>query len=240
MLEGGGVEDDVGLGGGEDVVDAVGVADVGEDEFVGVEQGAAVDAELGGVQAGFVAVEQVDAAGVVAVDLAGEFGADGAAGAGDQDAFAFEEFADAGFVGVDGAAAEQVLFGHVGDIAEGDGAVDDLAGAGDDPQVDAQLLGAAVQVQERGRIDSRDRDHERLGAGVLGDALQILAGAEDSEAVHVEVAFAGIVVEEANGSEVRVGRADHLLEELFAGIACSEDEGALAACGDAAAGAVGA
>ena len=57
VLERGGVEHDLGLDFGEDFVEAVGVADVGEDQLVAGQVRAAVDAQLHGVQGGFVAVE---------------------------------------------------------------------------------------------------------------------------------------------------------------------------------------
>jgi hypothetical protein len=57
VLECGGVEHDLRLDVGEDFIEAVGVADVGEDQLVAGQVRAAVDAQLHGVQNGFVAVE---------------------------------------------------------------------------------------------------------------------------------------------------------------------------------------
>ena len=85
VLERGGVEDHLGAAVGEDAGDGPGVADVAEDDVVGVEQRPAVDRELDGVQRGLVAVEHHQLGRLEAVDLAAELGADGAAGAGDQD-----------------------------------------------------------------------------------------------------------------------------------------------------------
>ena len=228
VLQRGGVEDDVRLNGLHDLEHALGVADVGEDEVVAAEQALAVDAELHGVDAGLVAVEDADEGRVVAVHLAGQLGADRAAGAGDEDALALEELPDAVLVGVDRAAAEEVLLGDVRDVAELDGAVDDLAGAGDDLQVDVEGLAAAVEVEEHLRADAGDGDDE-VGGARLGDhALEVRVGAEHAAAEHVEVALGGVVVEEADRVVLGLRVLHHQPHELVAAVAGAVDEGALA------------
>jgi len=68
-----------------------------------------VSRQLGGLQAGLVAVEQVELLGAEAGDLAGELGADGPAGAGDQDRASGDLFGDDGGVQGDRAAAQEVF-----------------------------------------------------------------------------------------------------------------------------------
>ena len=95
-----------------------------------VEQAVAVEAQLGGVQAGLVAVEQDELARAEAGDLAAQLGADRAAGAGDQDALAGDLLGDGGHVELDRAAAEQVGDVDVAQVARGGSAADDLADGG--------------------------------------------------------------------------------------------------------------
>ena len=120
MLEGGGVEDDVGAALGEDAPQAGGVADVGQHHVGRVEQGPAVHEKLGAVQRRLVPVEHDQLAGAEAGDLAAQLRADGASRAGDQHAAVGEVPGDRLDVGVHLGAAQQVGQLDVAQVAEGD------------------------------------------------------------------------------------------------------------------------
>jgi hypothetical protein len=111
VLVGGAVEDNVGVVVGEDLMDAGGVGDVGDD---GVEAGAdpALEEFLVDFEEGvFGLFEEDEFAWAEAEDLAADFGADGAAGTGDEDGFAGEEALEFGGVQVDGGTAEEGVYG---------------------------------------------------------------------------------------------------------------------------------
>ena len=92
----------------EHLVQALLVADVGDDQVAVVEHAAAVDGELHGVQPGLVAVEHDQPGRVEPGQLAAQFRADRAAGPGDQHPPALQVAGDRLQVDADLAAAEQV------------------------------------------------------------------------------------------------------------------------------------
>ena len=109
VLEGGGVEDHVRLVLGEDLVEPLLVADVGDDQVAVVEHAAPVQRQLHGVQPGLVAVQHDQLGRVEAGHLAAQLRADRAAGAGDQDPAAGQVSGDGLQIDADLPAAEQVL-----------------------------------------------------------------------------------------------------------------------------------
>ena len=114
--------------------------------------------QLHGVQRRLVAVEQDQAGGTEAVHLAGKLGADGAAGAGDQDASPHQVVGDVAQVGVDRVATQ-----HVGDV--------DLADA-------AQVDPAADHLRDRGQGEERQAG---LGDLVLQCADEVAGGGGDRQ-----------------------------------------------------------
>ena len=64
------VEDQFGPDGGEDLIDPALVADVRDDDLVGIEQAVSGDLQLEPVQVGLVVVQQVERLGPETVDLA--------------------------------------------------------------------------------------------------------------------------------------------------------------------------
>ncbi len=66
---------------GEDRLQRLQVADVAEHDVIGVQQRAAMDRELDGVERGLVAVEHHQLGGAEPVDLAAQLGSDRPAGA---------------------------------------------------------------------------------------------------------------------------------------------------------------
>ena len=113
----------------EDRVERRLVADVAEDDVVGVEQGPPVDRELHGVQRRLVAVEHHQLGGLEAVDLAAQLGADRAAGAGHQHPTPGEIAGDRGDVGVELVATEHVGEVDVAEVADADVVVKQLGGS---------------------------------------------------------------------------------------------------------------
>jgi hypothetical protein len=108
VLERGGVEDDLGLGALEDPAQALGVADVAQGQVIGVEQGLAVDRQLGAVQPALVAVEHHQGRRAEPADLAAQLGADRPARTGDEHSLAGELVGDGPHVEVDRLAAQEV------------------------------------------------------------------------------------------------------------------------------------
>src|SRR5919107_882547 len=80
------MEHDLGAEVGEQLPDPALVADVGDDQLVGVEQGPAVELQLQPVQVGLVVVEQVQRLWSECGDLAAELAADRPTRPGDQHA----------------------------------------------------------------------------------------------------------------------------------------------------------
>ena len=135
----------------EHLEDAVAVADVGEDEGRRVEQGPALELELGGVEARLVAVEHHQGAGSERPQLAAQLGADRAAGAGDQDPPAGDVTGDRRGVDLGRVAAEEV---------------------GDGDRADVRRPDMAEELGDR-------REHQHPQAGVeqrCGEGAQPLAG----------------------------------------------------------------
>jgi hypothetical protein len=87
VLEGRGMEDDLGLMLGEGAGEGVGIGDAGEEWRVVLRAGVAENA-IDLVESVFGVVEEEEAIGVRGVDGGGEGRADGAACSGDEDAFA--------------------------------------------------------------------------------------------------------------------------------------------------------
>ena len=179
VLVGGGVIDDGGRVLAKDFVQAGAIldaADLGVEGDVG--EGLAhfaVDFEQGG----FGDFEADDAGGVEAGDLAAEFGADGAGGAGDQDDFAFERAADLVLFEADGVAAEEVFDGDVADLGGEAVAFDDFGEAGNGFVGNAGLV---ATLEDRGHLRAgggRQGDENRLDGLSRDDGGQRSAGAED-------------------------------------------------------------
>ena len=116
VFVGGGVEDDVGVVGGDDGAAAFAVANVGHDGDDGGLRVFGFDFEPDEVQRGFGVVEQDEFLRGEAAELADEFAADGAGSSGDHDDFAADLPGDA--LGVDG---DFGPFEEVFDLDAGDG-----------------------------------------------------------------------------------------------------------------------
>ena len=133
-----------------------------------VEQGPALDGELHGVQARDSSRSSItSSAGPKRCDLAAQLGADRAAGAGDEHPAAGEVVGDAGDVGVDLAAAEQVGGGEGPDVAEADAVVEQVASPAARPCTRRPAsLAELGQLADEGAVGGRDGDEQHLGVRV--------------------------------------------------------------------------
>ena len=110
----------------EDSAQGLRIADVSEDDVVGVEHAVAGDAQLQGVQRGLVTVEHQQLRRVEADQLPAKLRADRAARAGDQHPLAGDVAGGGCHIGVHRLAAEQVGDVDVAQVAQADLAVEDL------------------------------------------------------------------------------------------------------------------
>ena len=159
----------------EDGADAGFVADVGDQGFskrlrVGFGQ-----FEVDLPEGVFAVVQQYERAGTEGGDLTGELAADGAAGAGDDDAAALDQAGHAVAVERDLRAVEQVLDG---DGAEFDGArlvgVGQRGGAGGLADLQAEAVGLGDDLGEAGAGQFRGDEDQGAGQAVL--VLQLRRG----------------------------------------------------------------
>ena len=228
MLVGGGVEDQLGLVALEDVLDASGVAD-GADEHREIEVGMmAEQLLLDVVGVVLVDVEDDEASGMVGGDLSAEFGADGAAAAGDEDGASVEVVEDLVVVDDDGVASEEVLDLDVLHAGEADFAVGELIDAGEGLDGAAGLVADAEDGTSLGGGGRRDGDKDLLDAeGLDGDGDEV-AAADDGDVVDAAVPFVVVVVDDALEDDVASVGGGEVAEDEASGGAGADEEGVFA------------
>ena len=165
-----------------------------------------------------------DLAGLEAGDLAAEFGADGAAAAGDEDGLAFQHLAQAAGVEADGVAAQQVVYVHVADLGDLDLAAHQFLHVGDDQQLDVGALAQLEDAPAGGVVGGADGQHGVLAVAVAGDLFKLFPVTQDAHAAHLAADLVGVVVQHANDVPVRV--AVELVDEGEGSVArAQQDDG---------------
>ena len=224
VLVGGGVVDDGGTMALEDLLQARGVLDVADDGHEALFGEGALEVFGDAVEGELAQLVDDDLGGLEAGDLAAEFGADGAAAAGDEDGLAFQHLAQAAGVEADGVAAQQVVHVHVADLGDLDLAAHQFLHVGDDQQLD---VGAFAQLEDApagGVVGGADGQHGVLAVAVAGDLFKLFPVAQDAHAAHLAADLVGVVVQHADDVPVRV--AVELVDEGEGGIArAQQDDG---------------
>jgi len=229
VLVGGGVEDGVGLVTIEDLVEARRVADVGNDgdkadRGEGLEQ-LVVDLE----DLVLAVVENHELGGPERGNLAAEFTANGAAGAGDEHDLALDELGHRAEVGGDGVAAEQVLDGDLPQAQGVDAAVYDVADAGDNARGDAEGEGGIDDLADEGALGPRDGNDDLGGLPLLDGFAQLGDRTNDGEAAEHLALLVGVVVDEGDGEDVGAegGRLREVAQDRLAQVAGADNDGAV-------------
>ena len=228
MLERGGVEHHVGTVVGEDLVEGLDVADVAEHHVGGVEQPLVVDGQLGAVQPGLVAVQHDELLGSEAVHLAGQLGADGAAGPGHEHHLAGQVVGDLPEVGLDLGAAQQVGDVQLVQVAQAHASRDEVLGGRHHEGLQAGPVGELGDLTHERAIRGRDGDDELLNAVLARDGDDLLPVAEDLGALDVQIALGRVVVDVADDLVRGVGVVGQETSELLARVARAVDEDRLA------------
>ena len=124
------------------------------------------------MQCGLVAVEQDELAGSEAVHLPRQLRADGAAGAGDQDAAPGQVVGDPPEVGVDRVPAEHVGDVDLADAVELDPAADHLRDGRQRQELQAGMVDLVLQLADEATRRGGDGEDDGVGLEVVGGADQ--------------------------------------------------------------------
>ena len=211
VLESGGVEDEVRADGVQQGAQAVGVADVGDVGAAGKRRVGLGDLEVDLPEGVFAVVQQDELRGGEGRDLAAEFGADGAAGAGNEDAAAGDELGDGVAVERDLGAVEQVLDGDGGEFQRGGGRLEG-GGAGGALDRDTGGFGFGEEGSEVGArqvgVGQDDGEGQAAEPGQAGqDGPGVGEGAEDGLAVDAAAGLVRRAGEQADDAEALPGLA---------------------------------
>ena len=198
MLVGGGMEDDLRPVAAEDHVEQAHVLDLAEHrhgigDLVFMEQ-----FHLDGVEVFLAAVEQDQPGRGEADDLAAQFGADRAAGPGDEDRLAPQGVADSGLVEGHLLPAEQILVRDIADRRHRHPAVYQLAEAGQHLVRQAGLLAQGDDPLHLGPGEGDDGDQQFVGPRLGGEFRQVVDPAEHRDAVDPQPGLGRIVIDEAD------------------------------------------
>src|ERR1700722_3486452 len=207
MLVSGGVKNDLGLEIGEDRTQPARIAHVGDLRLGVNADAAAKKLLLEFVDRIFVLVENRDSRRIEANQLADEFAADGAAGAGDENALAAIGGTDVGVQAgnFDAVAAEHVVDLSFAEAADGNLFVEDFAETGNDF---SGKTGAAASRQNAGeRVAARCRhaDDDFFDSVFGGECGKFFPSAEDGSAGNCAADFLGIIVDETDDVVVAIG-----------------------------------
>ncbi len=227
MLVRGGVEDDLGTVARERRLDALVVADVAHDRVHRVRGALRDDLVVDEVQAVLGVVEQHELGGPELRHLAHEFGADRAAGAGDEDALAAQERADFLEVELHGLAPEQVLDADVAHLRERrTRAVAQVREPRQRLHAHAGLGAHARDLAQHAARDVGVRHDDHLDVLLAQHRGQVRDGAEHLEAFDQVAGQALVVVEEADGHERFLARdaPPHFLHEVDARVVRADHE----------------
>ena len=232
VLEGGGVEDKVGADFVEDGADAGVVADIGD----------AGEAREGGVGLGdlevdlpegeLAVVEQDELGRGEGCELSDQLGADGAAGAGDEDPAAADEAGHGFAVERELGAVEEVLNGDGGEFEGVALGAQEGGGAGGAADGDAFVVGHGEEAGEAGAGDVTIGDDDGVGEAAGGaeageDGGGFVDGAEDGLAVDAAAGLAFAAGEEADDAEALAAFAEFegAEEEVGAFAGAGEEDG---------------
>ncbi len=152
----------------------------------------------------FGVVKQQEFLGIEGGDLAAEFGADGTAGAGDEDDFVFEVTGDFVQVDVYFFSAEQVFDLDGADLTDGDFAVDQFVDAGEGFNFDRQFAADAGKAANLGTGRGWNGDDDFINFVLFHDVRDVVAGAEYFDTVEGAALLGRIVVDEADGDAAAV------------------------------------
>ena len=224
VLVGGGVVDDGRPVVLEDFFEAGAVLDVADDGDDLLLREGAFQVFGDAVEGEFAQLEDDQLARLEAGDLAAEFGADGAAAAGDQHGLALDHVAQATGVEADGVAAQQVVHVHIADLRDLDLPAHQLLHVGDDEQLDVGAFAHLEHAAAGGVVGGAHGQHGVLAVAVAGDLFELLPVAQDAHAAQLSADLVGVVVQHADDVPVRV--AVEVVDEREGGVArAQQDDG---------------
>ena len=180
---------------------------------------------LGFPEAVLSAPQQHDPRGAEGCHLAGQFRADGAAAAGDEDHRVLDGLPQRGLVQGDGIPAEQVLDGHVLDLGLPVLVPQEIKEGRDGLHGHAQVrqgLGEGADARSRRGGDGQDDVGD---AETPDQAGQVLGPAQDGRAVDLDGPLLGGVVHEAHDPVTQFGVPEDLQQDQVPRVAGAEDEG---------------
>ena len=224
VLQRGGVEHHVGTVVGEDLVEGLDVTDVAQHHVGGVQEALVVDGQLGSVQAGLVAVQHDQFLRPEPVELAGQLGADGAAGPGDEHHLAGQVVGDLPEVRLDLGAPQQVGYVELVQVPQADAARDEVLRGGHHQRLQARLVGQLGDLAHERAVGGGDGDDDLVDAVGPGDGDHVPALPEDFGSLDVEVALGRVVVDVTDDLIGRVGVVGEQPPELLACVARTVDE----------------
>ena len=218
MLVSGGVVDQLGTVGAEDLVQAAAVADRA-DERDKVQVGILLaKLELDGIGVVLVDIKDHQLFGVVRGDLAAELGADGPAAAGDQDGLAGDEGKNLLHIRLNRLAAEEVLHGDVLHGGHADLILNQLIDAGKLFELAAGLAADGEDLLLLFAGGAGDGKIDLVDFILLNSWEDVLAAADNGDAVDIAVPLVGVVVDDADDPVVRpVGLLDIAEDHLASG-----------------------
>ena len=156
-------------------------------------------------------------------DLAAELGADGTAAAGDQDGLAGDEGKDLFHIRTDRFAAEEVLHGDVLHGGHADLVLNHLIDAGELFELAAGLVADAEDLLSLFGCGARDGKIDLVDLILLDSRKDVLAAADNGDAVNIAVPLVGVVVDDTDDPVVRPGRLLDIAEDHLAGGAGADE-----------------
>ena len=223
MLVGGGVVDELGTVGAEDLVQAAAVADradEGDEVQVGI---LLAKLELDGIGVVLVDIQNHELLGAVRGDLAAELGADGPAAAGDQDGLAGDEGKYLFHIRTDRFAAEEVLHGDVLHGGDADLVLNHLIDAGELFELAAGLVADAEDLLLLFAGGAGDGKIDLVDLILLDSRKDVLAAADNGDAVNIAVPLVRVVIDDADDPVMRLGRLLDIAEDHLAGGAGADE-----------------
>ena len=159
--------------------------------------------------------------------LAGQLGADGSAGAGDQDAPSGQVVGDVPEVGVDRMPAEDVGDVDLTDAAEVDPAADHLRDGRQGQELQARLTDLVLELAHEITGRGGDREDHGVCVQVVGGADESAVVADHGDAMEAKVSFGGVVVDQADDEVLGVALGAEQRQQLVSRVAGAVHEGAL-------------
>ena len=225
MLVGSGVIDDLWTVGAENLVQAAAVADRA-DERDKVQVGILLaQLQLDSIGVVLVDIENHQLFGVVRGDLAAELGANGAAAAGDQDGLAGDEGKNLFHIRLNRLAAEEVFHGDVLHGGHADLILNQLIDAGKLFELAAGLAADRKDLLFLFAGGAGDGKIDLVDLILLNSWEDVLAAADNGNAVDIAVPLVGVVVDDADDPVVRpVGLLDIAEDHLAGGAGADEHD----------------